>query len=60
MTSNNLEFGEFIDFSVKKRFGIITLNRVSRANALTTDMVKNLKKAVKYCQYNEKIRGIIF
>ena len=59
MTSNNLEFGEFIDFSVKKRFGIITLNRVSRANALTTDMVKNLKKAVEYCQYNEKIRGII-
>ena len=30
MTSNNLDFGEFIEFSVKKRFGVITLNRVHR------------------------------
>ena len=59
MTSNNLDFGEFIEFSVKKRFGVITLNRVHRANALTTDMVKNIKKAVEHCQNSEKIRGLI-
>ncbi len=59
MTQNKVDFGEFIEFSVSKRFGIIKLNRVHRANALTIDMVKNLKKAIEYCQNNEKIRGII-
>ena len=59
MTSNKVDFGEFIEFSVSKRFGIIKLNRVHRANALTVDMAKNLKKAIEYCQNNEKIRGII-
>ncbi len=59
MILNNEDFGEFIEFSVSKRFGIIKLNRVHRANALTIDMVKNLKKALIHCQNNEKIRGII-
>ncbi len=59
MITNNVDFGEFIEFSVSKRFGIIKLNRVYRANALTIDMVKNLKKAIQFCQDNEKIRGLI-
>ncbi len=59
MHSINLDFGEFIQFSVKKRFGIITLNRIHRANAFTIKQLRNLKKAVEYCQKNEKIRGLI-
>ncbi len=59
MKIDNLDFGEFIDFSVKKRFGIITLNRVHRANALTLGMLKDLTKTIEYCQTNEKIRGLI-
>ena len=59
MTSDNRNFGEHIEFSASKRFGIIKLNRVHRANALTIDMVKNLKMAIAYCQSNEKIRGVI-
>ncbi|TFG06238.1 MAG: enoyl-CoA hydratase/isomerase family protein [Promethearchaeota archaeon] len=59
MTSNNFDFGEFIEFSITKRFGLITLNRVKRANAITLEMAKNLKKAIEYCQNNQKIRGLI-
>jgi enoyl-CoA hydratase/carnithine racemase len=59
MTSINLQFGEFIDFIVKKRFGIIILNRVNRSNAFDIKQFVNLKKAVKYCQTEEKIRGLI-
>jgi enoyl-CoA hydratase/carnithine racemase len=59
MSSDNIDFGEFIEFSVSKRFGIIKLNRIHRANALTIEMVKNLKRAIEYCQNSEKIRGII-
>ena len=59
MSSENKEFGEFIEFSIKKKFGIINLNRVHRGNAITTEMAKNLKKAIEFCQSSEKIRGII-
>jgi len=59
MSSDSLDFGEFIDFSIKRRFGIITLNRVHRSNAFTIDQLRNLKKAIEYCQENEKIRGLI-
>jgi enoyl-CoA hydratase/carnithine racemase len=59
MTSINVDFGEFIEFSINKRFGIIKLNRIHRANALTIDMAKNLKKVIEYCQDNEKIRGLL-
>jgi enoyl-CoA hydratase len=59
MASDNLNFGEYIEFEVRKRFGIITLNRVHRSNAFTIDQLRNLNKTVKYCQENEKIRGII-
>ena len=59
MSSNALDFGEYIEFEIKKRFGVITLNRVDRSNAFTIDQLKNLKKAVAYCQENEKIRGLI-
>ncbi len=59
MVIENLDFGEFIEFSIKKKFGIIHLNRIHRGNAITTEMAKNLKKAIEYCQNSEKIRGII-
>ena len=59
MSSIDLDFGEYIEFSVKRKFGIITLNRVHRANSFTIPQLKNLKKAVEYCQNSKKIRGII-
>jgi len=59
MSLKNLQFGEYIDFTVKNRFGIITLNRVHRANAFDINQFENLKKAIKYCQEEEKIRGLI-
>jgi len=59
MSSNNLLFGEYIDFTIKKRFGIITLNRIHRSNAFDIGQFENLKKAIEYCQENEKIRGLI-
>lgn len=59
MSLKNLHFGEYIDFTVKKQFGIITLNRVHRANAFDIKQFENLKKAVEFCQEDEKIRGLI-
>ena len=59
MSSENIDFGDFIEFSIKKKFGIIRLNRVHRGNAITTEMAKNLKNALEFCQNSEKIRGII-
>lgn len=59
MSSEKLDFGEYIEFNIKKRFGFIMLNRVHRSNAFSIDQLKNLKKAVEYCQKNELIRGII-
>ena len=59
MSSNNLDFGEYIEFTVKKKFGIIILNRVHRSNAFTIEQLENLKDAVEYCQNSENIRGLI-
>ncbi|TFG06239.1 MAG: enoyl-CoA hydratase/isomerase family protein [Promethearchaeota archaeon] len=59
MASNDLDFGEYIEFSIKKRFGIITLNRIHRSNSFTINQLNNLRKAVEYCQNSEKIRGLI-
>jgi len=59
MTSESIEFGEFIEFSIKKKFGIIKLSRIHRGNAITTELAKNLKKAIEFCQNSEKMRGII-
>lgn len=59
MGSNKFEFGDYIEFEIKKRFGIITLNRLHRSNAFDIHQFENLKKAVKYCQKDEKIRGVI-
>jgi len=59
MFSTDLDFGEYIEFSVKKRFGIITLNRVHRSNSFSIEFLENLKKAVEYCQTEDKIRGVI-
>jgi enoyl-CoA hydratase len=59
MSSENLYFGEFIEFSIKKKFGIIKLNRIRRGNAITIKMAKDLKRVLEFCQNSEKIRGII-
>jgi enoyl-CoA hydratase/carnithine racemase len=59
MSSESMEFGDFIEFSIKKKFGIVRLNRVHRANAITTEMAKQLKNAIEFCQNSKKIRGII-
>jgi len=59
MSSSELNLGENIKFSTKRRFGVITLNRTERGNALTIDMLKDIKAVVEYCQNNEKVRGII-
>ncbi len=54
MTINNIKFGEYIEFTVKKRFGIITFNRLHRSNAFSIEQLENLKKIVEYCQSNRK------
>jgi len=54
-----LHFGEFIEFSKKKRFGIIKLNRIHRSNAFTIDFLRDLRDAITYCQDAENIRGIL-
>ncbi|NVM46574.1 MAG: enoyl-CoA hydratase/isomerase family protein [Candidatus Lokiarchaeota archaeon] len=59
MSVNNLDFGEHIEFSVKKRFGIITLDRIHRSNAFTQEQLEHLKKAIDHCQEYSNIRGII-
>jgi enoyl-CoA hydratase/carnithine racemase len=59
MSVNNLDFGEHIEFSVKKKFGIITLNRIHRSNAFTQEQLELLKKAIEHCQTDSKIRGLI-
>jgi len=59
MRQENLDFGDYIEFSVKKRFGVICLNRIHRSNAFTINQLRNLKKAIMYCQEEKKIRGII-
>ena len=59
MSASNLNLGENLLFSVKRRFGIITFNRTERGNALTIPMLNDIKKVLEHCQINEKIRGII-
>jgi enoyl-CoA hydratase/carnithine racemase len=59
MSLGNSGFGNFIEFSVKKKFGIIKLNRIHRGNAITTEMAKNIKNVLEFCQNSEKVRGII-
>lgn len=58
--SSDLDFGQYIEFSIQKRFGIITLNRVHRSNAFTIEQLENLKKVLIHCQKIEKIKGVIF
>jgi enoyl-CoA hydratase/carnithine racemase len=59
MSVNNLDFGEHIDFSVKKKFGIITLDRTRRSNAFTQEQLEHLKGAIEHCQQDTKIRGLL-
>ena len=59
MSVNNLDFGDHIDFSVKKKFGIITLDRIQRSNAFTQEQLEHLKEAIEHCQHDTKIRGLL-
>ncbi|MFX1315544.1 MAG: enoyl-CoA hydratase/isomerase family protein [Promethearchaeota archaeon] len=59
MSQKDLDFGEYIDFTVQKRFGVITLNRLHRSNSFDIKQFEYLKKSVEYCQNDDKIRGII-
>jgi enoyl-CoA hydratase len=59
MVAEKLDFGKFIEFEVKRRFGIITFNRTHRSNSFTIELLNHLKKAIKYCNSSKKIRGIM-
>ncbi|MBD3196047.1 MAG: hypothetical protein GF317_13395 [Candidatus Lokiarchaeota archaeon] len=59
MSKKDQKFGEYLEFSIKKRFGVISLNRTHRANAFTIDQLTHLKNAIEYCQENNKIRGVL-
>lgn len=59
MADNEINFGRFIEFKVKNRIGIITLNKIERSNAFDVEQLKNYKKALLYCQNNKRIRAII-
>ena len=59
MSENHFDFGDYIDFSVNRHFGIITLNRIHRSNSFTINQLKHLKNAIESCQNNEKIKGIV-
>ncbi|MEJ2248379.1 MAG: enoyl-CoA hydratase/isomerase family protein [Candidatus Lokiarchaeota archaeon] len=59
MIENRSDFGKNIKFKIKKRFGIIALSRTSRSNAFTIGFLECLKECIKYCQENEKVRGLI-
>jgi len=38
MGSNKFEFGDYIEFEIEKRFGIIPLNRLHRSNLPEEDL----------------------
>lgn len=59
MAFDDFNFGKYIEFAIKKRFGVITLNRVHRSNAFSIEQLENLRDALLYCQNNENVRGII-
>lgn len=59
MSSRDPSFGDYIAFSVKKRFGVIILDRTHRANAFTIDQLEHLRNALQYCQNSDKIRGVL-
>jgi enoyl-CoA hydratase/carnithine racemase len=59
MASHNFDFGNYIEFNIKKRFGIIKLNRIHRSNAFSIEQLENLKKAIIFCQKSDDVRGIV-
>ncbi|GAI41741.1 unnamed protein product [marine sediment metagenome] len=59
MLDNEVNFGQYIEFKVKNRIGIITLNKTERSNAFDVEQLENFKKTLLYCQNNKRIRAII-
>ena len=59
MSKNEQNFGQFIEFEVRNRIGIITLNKPERSNAFDEEQFENYKTAIQYCQDNKRIRVII-
>ncbi|GAG55034.1 unnamed protein product, partial [marine sediment metagenome] len=39
MADNEINFGRFIEFKVKNRIGIITLNKIERSNAFDVEQL---------------------
>jgi enoyl-CoA hydratase/carnithine racemase len=59
MTIRLPSFGNFIEFSIQKNFGIAKLNRIERSNSFTIEFLRDLKACIEFCQQNDKIKGLI-
>ena len=59
MEENQHDFGKNIEFSIKRRIAIIKLNRTSRSNSFTIPFLRDLEKALDFCQNHKKIKIII-
>jgi enoyl-CoA hydratase len=59
MEENQQYFGKNIEFSLKRRIAVILLNRTYRSNSFTIPFLRNLEKALEFCQNHEKVKVII-
>ncbi|TFG25874.1 MAG: enoyl-CoA hydratase/isomerase family protein, partial [Promethearchaeota archaeon] len=59
MEENQIDFGRNIEFNIKRRIAVIKLNRLHRSNSFTIDFLRELEKALTFCQNNEKVKIII-
>src|SRR5687768_9972705 len=50
---------KYIDYAVKDRIGFITLNRPEKRNALSFDLVTELKLAFKTAEDDEHVKVIV-
>ncbi len=51
--------GSHIKFERKRRVGIVTLSRPEKGNALTLEMLGNIRDLLVYCQEDSRIRCIL-
>ncbi|GAB4320365.1 MAG: enoyl-CoA hydratase-related protein [Promethearchaeota archaeon] len=59
MTKDELELGTNVGFEVARRIATITLNRPERGNAITFQMLLDVKKALQFCQETRAVRAVI-
>jgi len=50
---------KYVKFSVEDQIGWIQFNRPEKLNALNPDVLKDLEKAVEYCDREDKIRVVV-